>query len=78
MSVKVYSKPACVQCNATYRHLDRINVPYESIDISKDLDAYSLILDKGFQAAPVVVVDNDWDNAWSGYQDDKLDALVSA
>ena len=27
MTVTVYSKPACVQCTATYRALDRIGVP---------------------------------------------------
>lgn len=78
MSITVYSKPACVQCNATYRHLDKKGLEYITVDISKDPDARQTIMDKGFMAAPVVVVDGDWDNAWSGYQDDKINALVKS
>lgn len=78
MSITVYSKPACVQCNATYRHLDKKGLEYTTVDISKDPDARQTIMDKGFMRAPVVVVDGDWDNAWSGYQDDKINALVES
>ena len=28
MSITVYSKPACVQCNATYRALDKVGLDY--------------------------------------------------
>ena len=28
MSITVYTKPACVQCNATYRALDKAGVDY--------------------------------------------------
>ena len=40
MTVTVYSKPACVQCTATYRALDRIGVPYEIVDISEKIGTY--------------------------------------
>ncbi len=29
MSITVYSKPACVQCNATYRALDKVGLDYD-------------------------------------------------
>ena len=35
-SLTVYSKPACVQCDATYRALDKKDADYVSIDISED------------------------------------------
>ena len=36
MTVTVYTKPACVQCNATYRALDKKGIAYQSVDISQD------------------------------------------
>ena len=35
MSITVYTKPACVQCNATYRALDKAGLEYDIIDISE-------------------------------------------
>ena len=37
--VTVYSKPACVQCDATYRALDKKGIEYTVVDISADVDA---------------------------------------
>ena len=34
--LRVYSKPNCVQCNATYRALDAKNIPYRVVDLSED------------------------------------------
>ena len=34
MTVTVYTKPACVQCNATYKALDKQGIAYEKVDIS--------------------------------------------
>lgn len=71
--IQVYTKPACVQCDATKRHLDKAGLKYETIDIAQNPDALEKILNLGFQAAPVVITDND---SWSGFQPDKLDGLV--
>jgi glutaredoxin-like protein NrdH len=30
--VTIYTKPACVQCNATYRALDKQGIAYETVD----------------------------------------------
>ncbi|HET6268511.1 MAG TPA: glutaredoxin domain-containing protein, partial [Arthrobacter sp.] len=35
MNVTVYTKPACVQCNATYRALDKKGITYQSVDITQ-------------------------------------------
>ena len=33
-TVTVYTKPACVQCNATYKALDKQGVDYAVVDIT--------------------------------------------
>ncbi|WGW10812.1 glutaredoxin-like protein NrdH [Saxibacter everestensis] len=73
MMITVYTKPACVQCNATYRALDAKGVEYKSIDISEDLNALDVVKAMGYMQAPVVVTDNDH---WSGFRPDKIDALA--
>ena len=40
MTVTIYSKPDCVQCNATYQMLTRKNIPFSVIDITQDEQAY--------------------------------------
>jgi glutaredoxin-like protein NrdH len=71
--ITVYTKPACVQCDATKRHLNKLGLDYETIDITQDETALDKILDMGFKAAPVVITDND---SWSGYNPDKINGLV--
>lgn len=69
MTVTVYTKPACVQCNATYRALDKKGITYQSVDITEDPAALERLLSLGFQQAPVVVTDAD---SWSGFRPDKI------
>ena len=35
-AITVYTKPACVQCNATFRALDKAGVDYAKVDITVD------------------------------------------
>ena len=39
MAITVYPKPNCVQCNATYRALDKAGLSYQTVDISLDVEA---------------------------------------
>ena len=73
MTVTVYTKPACVQCDATKRTLDKLGIAYNTIDITLDAEAFEKIIDMGFKAAPVVITDND---AWAGFNPEKLNGLV--
>ena len=75
MSVTVYSLPNCVACENTKRMLDRGGVDYNVIDMSKDEDAFNMVKDLGYQAAPVVVTDEDH---WGGFEIDKITALYEA
>ena len=74
MTVTVYTKPACVQCNATYRALDSKGIEYRSVDLSKDPNALDVVKAMGYMQAPVVVTDNDH---WSGFRPDKIAAISS-
>ncbi|MEC5179497.1 glutaredoxin-like protein NrdH [Arthrobacter sp. CG_A4] len=75
MNVTVYTKPACVQCNATYRALDKKGITYQSVDISQDADALERLKALGYMQAPVVVTDQDH---WSGFRPDKIAELALA
>lgn len=72
--VTVYTKPACVQCNATYRALDKKGISYRPVDITEDVDALAKIREMGYMQAPVVVTDDDH---WSGFRPDKISELGS-
>lgn len=75
MTITVFSKPACVQCNATYRALDKRGISYDVVDITKDAEALSQVKELGYMQAPVVVAGADH---WSGFRPDKIDALAVA
>lgn len=72
MSVVVYSKPACVQCNATYRALDKKGIDYTIVDMSQDPEALEHVKSLGYQQAPVVVAG---DSHWSGFRPDRINSL---
>ena len=73
MKVTVYTKDNCVQCEATKRHLDKIDVSYETVNITNDIRALDKLISLGYRSAPVVVTDTD---SWAGYVPDKLDGLA--
>ncbi|WP_433565340.1 glutaredoxin-like protein NrdH [Nocardia sp. CA-151230] len=73
MTITVYTKPACVQCNATYRALDKAGVDYSVIDISENHEARDYVMALGYLQAPVVVAGDDH---WSGFRPDRIKALV--
>lgn len=75
MSVTVYTKPGCVQCNATVRKLDELHIPYELVDLTTDGAALAYVRDElGHSQAPVVVANADH---WRGYRPDRLAALAN-
>ena len=74
MSITVYTKPACVQCNATYKALDNAGLDYEIIDITAVPEARDYVMALGYLQAPVVVVDGEH---WSGFRPDRIKALAS-
>lgn len=75
MSITVYTKPNCVQCDATKRAMDKQGLDYDIVDLTQDIFALDRIKDLGFAQAPVVFAGED---SWSGFRPDKIKALASA
>ncbi|HJC28926.1 MAG TPA: glutaredoxin-like protein NrdH [Candidatus Dietzia intestinipullorum] len=73
--VTVFTKPACVQCNATYKALEKQGIEYEVVDISVDDEAREYVMALGHLQAPVVVNGSDH---WSGFRPDRIKALARA
>lgn len=74
-TVTVYSKPACVQCNATYRALDGKGISYVVVDVTQVPAALEYIMEElGYSQAPVVVASDE--NHWSGFRPDKIIELA--
>ncbi|NKS64448.1 glutaredoxin-like protein NrdH [Rhodococcus hoagii] len=74
MSITVYTKPACVQCNATYRALDKAGLEYDVVDISENPEARDYVMALGYLQAPVVVAGEEH---WSGFRPDRIKDLTA-
>ncbi|MDN5547156.1 MAG: glutaredoxin-like protein NrdH [Rhodococcus sp. (in: high G+C Gram-positive bacteria)] len=75
MAITVYTRPACVQCNATYRALDKAGIEYDVIDITENAQARDYVMSLGYLQAPVVVAG---ENHWSGFRPDEISKLTQA
>ena len=74
MTITVYTKPACVQCNATYKALDKQGLAYEVVDITEVAEARDYVMALGYLQAPVVVAGAEH---WSGFRPDRIRAIVA-
>ncbi|CAB0564088.1 glutaredoxin-like protein NrdH [Corynebacterium diphtheriae bv. mitis] len=74
MSITVYTKPACVQCNATKKALDRAGLDYTLVDISVDDRARDYVMGLGYLQAPVVEVNGEH---WSGFRPERISSLAA-
>lgn len=73
MTITLYTKPACVQCDATKRALDKAGLTYATVDLTQDAAALELVQQWGYRSAPVVSAGDDH---WSGFRPDKVKALA--
>lgn len=71
--ITVYTKPSCVQCEATKRMMDKLSIDYKTVDITLDKEAFDMLVSKGYKSAPVVITNND---SWAGFVPDKISGLV--
>lgn len=74
MNITVYTKPGCIQCQATYRALTRAGLDYTTTDITKDPAAYHHVVTLGYQQVPVVETPT---THWSGFRPDNISALAA-
>lgn len=72
MTITVYSKPNCVQCDYTKRELKKRELDFSEVDLTNDPAAYKKVAELGYRSAPVVFAG---DEHWSGFRPDKIAAL---
>ena len=79
-TVTVYTKPACVQCTATKKALDKAGVSYVSVDITADERYRDYVMSLGYTQAPVVTIDDGETLVahWSGFRPDRVKTLATA
>jgi glutaredoxin-like protein NrdH len=69
-TIRLYSKPRCVQCTATKRWLDKRGIEYQTVDVSQSPDDLAAIKALGYMSAPVVIISNgdpETDIHWAGF-----------
>jgi glutaredoxin-like protein NrdH len=77
MTVTVYSKPDCVQCKYTIKHLEKLTskgVRYKVIDVTQDAEARKVVEATGNTTLPYVVTEH---GSWHGFKIDSLRGLTS-
>lgn len=72
--VILYSKPNCMQCMFTKKHLDQIGAAYEIRDVSVSEEALEEVRAMGFQSVPVVHAAGM--QAFNGFRPDLLEQLI--
>lgn len=73
MSVTIYTKPDCAQCDQTKKYMDRHNIKYEVVDLTTNPEALEKVQSWGFTSAPVVETDDD---RWAGFRMSRLIRLA--
>lgn len=73
MTVTVFTKPHCPQCDATKRQLTKQGVEFEVVDLSENPSTLEQLQEAGFRQAPVVITP---DASWSGYRPDLIKQLA--
>lgn len=72
--VTVYTLPNCVQCNATKRELDKLDIKYETVDLSQHPDLADTFRERGHATAPIVTAG---DETWSGFRLNRIRNLAT-
>ena len=73
MSITLFTKPACMQCNATKKALDRAGLDYDLVDISVDTQARDYVMALGYLQAPVVEANGEH---LSGFRPERISSLA--
>lgn len=81
VTIVLYSKPNCVQCDTTKRKFKKEGlvegVDYTVVDVTQDETALAFIKKLGYLQAPVVFVSTPkGDHHWSGYDVDEIDEHI--
>ena len=72
MTITLWIKPNCVQCETTKREFDRRGIIYKTRRLDKSSKAVDRFLELGLTSAPIVETD---DRRWSGFRLEKIKSL---
>ena len=72
MTVTVWVKPQCIQCDMTKREFDRRGIIYRTKRLDKSPKAVERFIALGLTAAPIVETDR---KQWSGFRLEKIKSL---
>jgi len=56
----LYTKTICPKCMLVKSEIERLGVEVETKNIDHDAEAKQLVIDKGFMAAPILQVGDEW------------------
>jgi len=73
--VTLYTKDNCVQCVATKKMMDKLGVPYDTVDITDNPEELDKLIALGYRAAPVVITESG--ESWAGFNPEKITELVA-
>lgn len=73
MTVTVYSKPGCVQCEYTKKRLESQGTEFSVVDVTQDHEAMQTVLATGRTEMPYVVAGED---SWHGFSPDRIKSLI--
>ena len=73
MTITVFTKPQCQQCEATKRRLRDRGIAFETVDLSQNPATLTELVQAGYRQAPVVITP---DATWSGYRSDLIDEIA--
>jgi glutaredoxin-like protein NrdH len=72
--VILFSKPACVQCNAMVLKLNKHSIPFHKVDVSQDPAAFEFVQSLNYAQVPVTYTSGD--EHWGGYVPANVEALI--
>ncbi len=76
--IEVWSKPACVQCDATKRELRKRGLEFTSLELADHPEKVAEFKAAGYLSAPVVVhTVGDTTTIWAGFRPEKIAALAA-
>lgn len=79
VTVTVYTTgPSCIRCKMTKNLLTQKGIPFEEIDVRDNEAGRARVMELGYTAAPVVIVEDGTDSDhWSEFRPDQI-ARVAA
>lgn len=72
-TVTIYTTPNCVACRQTKRQFDKLEVVYDSIDLSLHPEQAEIFREAGLLQAPIVIFG---ERRWSGFRLEKIQSVA--